>query len=69
MAKCELCDKETGKEPEKAVGVDYHPATGKETLVPYTMPLYCDECLKDLEALADDEKDMAQIAREWRAYL
>lgn len=68
MTQCEQCHKETDKQPEHRTGMDYNPTTGKETPVPYTMPVYCDDCLKDLEATQDDEKDMQKIRQEWQAY-
>ena len=57
--KCDRCRRETGKEAEKHVGASFNPLIGKEMLIPYTLPLYCDDCLADLKAL---DADMTALA-------
>jgi hypothetical protein len=52
--KCDRCRRETGKEAERHVGASFNSVMGKEVLIPYTLPLYCDDCQKDLKALDAD---------------
>jgi hypothetical protein len=59
--KCDRCRKETGKRAEKHVAVGFNPTTGKEMLIPYTLPLYCDECKEDLKALNADMTALALL--------
>jgi len=68
MSKCDLCQQETGKVAEKRIGSSYNSATGQHTRMPYTMPLYCDDCESDRPALESDQADMTKIRGEWRNY-
>jgi hypothetical protein len=52
--KCDRCRRETGKEAERRVGASFNSVIGKEVLIPYTLPLYCDDCQEDLKALEAD---------------
>jgi hypothetical protein len=66
--KCDRCRQETGKQAEQKTAVSYTTETGKEILIPYTLPLYCNVCQEDLEALAVDMTDLARVRREWHEY-
>ncbi len=68
MSKCDICQQETEKVAEQRIGSSYDPKTRKHTQVPYSMPLYCDDCESDMPALESDQADQAQIGREWRGY-
>ena len=57
--KCDRCRRETGKEAEKHVDASFNPLIGQEVLIPYTLPLYCDDCQEDLKAL---DADMTALA-------
>ena len=60
---CDRCRKETGKQGEKRVATCFDPMTGKEIVIPYRLPLYCDDCQQDLRMLAEYQATFA-IARE-----
>jgi hypothetical protein len=61
--KCDRCRRETRKRAEKHVATCFDPMTGKEITIPYTLPLYCDECQQDLKVL---EAEMAAFIRARR---
>ncbi len=68
--KCDRCRRETGKQAEKHVAAGFDPMKGKEMLIPYTLPLYCDECREDLKALDADMTALAlfrlgSVAMDW----
>jgi hypothetical protein len=68
--KCDRCRRETGKQAERHVAAGLNPTTGKEMIIPYTLPLHCDECREDLKALDADMTALAllrlgSIAMSW----
>jgi hypothetical protein len=54
-AKCDRCRRETGKHVERQVATCFNPLTGKEMVIPYMLPLYCDDCQEDLRVLAEGQ--------------
>lgn len=57
--KCDRCRRETGKEAEKHVDTSFNPPVEKEMFIPYTLPLYCDDCQEDLKVLNADMTALA----------
>jgi nucleoside phosphorylase len=60
---CDRCRKETGKQREKQTATCFDPMTDKEMVIPYRLPLYCDDCQEDLRMLKEYQATFA-IARK-----